>query len=77
MCWHTECVGRGKKPIKSGHVFVLTEFLEHLKDHVDALGMAMQKRFYAVHQNSFITKRELDEFAPVPLSLIVVENEFK
>ena len=69
QCYHKECLFRGRAPVKLRFVFKLDEYLEHLEEHVDQVGEAMQKRFGAIIKNIFSTKEELDELAPSPFSI--------
>ena len=65
-CYHPRCLQYKKNPIKLRTMFVMKEFLYHLEEHVDDVGVAMQKRFGAVHKNQFLNSEDLDNLAPAP-----------
>ena len=47
-------------------MFVLNEFIDHIQEHVDEIGVAMQKRFGLMMENMFASKEELDKLSPSP-----------
>ena len=50
-------------------MFSLYEYLDHLENHTDDVGVAMQLRFKEVDINPFATEEALDEIAPAPFTL--------
>ena len=72
QCLHPDCtsVHACKRPVKLKYMFVLTPFLDHLRDHHDRVGEAMRRRFDAVSNNKFITEEKLDKLSVSPYNLL-------
>ena len=70
LCYHPECRNNCDGPHKLRNVFKLKEYLEHLENHTDVIGIAMQLRFALIDENPFATKDQLDALASAPVSLI-------
>ena len=70
ICYHLACVKNYNGPHKLRHIFRLNEFLLHLEDHVDEIGIAIHKPSAAIEQNPFLTKEELYDLAPAASELI-------
>ena len=66
LCYHPDCLKRSRCPVKLRAMFVLDAFLEHLQEHVDDIGLAMQTRFGAIVENMFASREELDKMSPSP-----------
>ena len=69
VCYHPTCLAKKKPPIRLKRILHLDPYLNHLKDHSDAIGTAMQLRFNAVVQDAFVTTQHLDAISPSPHSL--------
>ena len=69
LCYHKDCLSSGRVPIRLKHIFKLDEYLLHLEDHIDEVGLSLQKRFGALSKNIFSTKEEMDKIAPAPFSI--------
>ena len=70
QCLHPHCTKKGARPVKLKKIFDISQFLDHLKDHFNKIGDAMQARFEAVHKDKSLSTKELDKIAPSPYSLV-------
>ena len=69
LCNHPDCRKNTSKPIKLTKMLDIQPYLNHLRNHFDAIGEAMQNRFEAVFYNNF-TVTELDKLAQSPYVLM-------
>ena len=69
-CHHPNCIGKSVLPRKLRNVCDISCYIDHLKDHCDAIGIAMLKRFSAAMCDNMITMKSLNEISVSPADLI-------
>ena len=68
MCYHPKCL-KQNRIVRLKVMLDLTRYAEHLLDHDDEIGVAMQTRFEAIAGSPFITEDHLDKINHSPYSL--------